>query len=389
MLSFENTKIAFKRKNNTELLKSYWLFKLLGNNFLVKIGPHLLQIALTIKLPIIPIIKKTIYSQFCGGESINNCQKVIDSLANYNIGTILDYSVEGKNSEEDYERVFQETIKSIETAKGNSKIPFTVFKISGLASIQLLEKLSSKTDLSNKEQKLEETLRERLHSICRLAKKMDVNVFIDAEESWIQNIIDDLVNELMSIYNIEKPLIYNTLQMYRWDRLDYLYKCHEHAKTKGYFLGFKLVRGAYMEKERERAIKLNYKSPIQKDKQSTDKDYDLSLEYCIKNIDTIAICAGTHNEKSSKHLAQLMKKYKIENNHPNIYFSQLLGMSDHISFNLSSQKYNVAKYVPYGPVKDVIPYLIRRAQENTSISGQTSRELNLITKEKRRRKKLS
>ena len=389
MLSFENTKIAFKRKNNTELLKSYWLFKLLGNNFIVKIGPHLLQLALTIKLPIIPIIKKTIYSQFCGGESINNCQKVIDSLANYNIGTILDYSVEGKNSEEDYERVFQETIKSIETAKGNSKIPFTVFKISGLASIQLLEKLSSKTDLSYKEQKLEETLRERLHSICRLAKKMDVNVFIDAEESWIQNIIDDLVNELMSIYNIEKPLIYNTLQMYRWDRLDYLYKCHERAKTKGYFLGFKLVRGAYMEKERERAIKLNYKSPIQKDKQSTDNDYDLSLEYCIKNIDTIAICAGTHNEKSSKYLAQLMKKYKIENNHPNIYFSQLLGMSDHISFNLSSQKYNVAKYVPYGPVKDVIPYLIRRAQENTSISGQTSRELNLITKEKRRRKKLS
>lgn len=386
MLSFENTKIAFQRKSNKDLIKSYWLFKMIGNNQIVKLGPILLKIALSLKLPILGLIKKTIYNQFCGGESIEKCQETIDSLWKYKIGTILDYSVEGKNDEKDYTNVYNETIQTIKKAKANLKIPFTVFKISGLASTLLLEKISSKSELSQGELKQYHLVKERLQTICSLAKELDVKVFIDAEESWIQNAIDDFANDLMKTFNTEKALIYNTLQMYRWDRLDYLYKCHKHAENNNYFLALKLVRGAYMEKEREKANNLNYPSPIQTDKINTDRDYDKALEYCLQNINTIAICAGTHNEKSSKKLAEIMKKYNIDNHHSHVYFSQLLGMSDHISFNLSSEGYNVAKYVPYGPVKEVIPYLIRRAQENTSISGQTSRELKLIIEEKARRK---
>jgi proline dehydrogenase len=387
MLSFDNTKIAFKQKTNKELNKSYLLFQLIANNTLVKIGPSLLKFALFLKLPITGIIKKTIFQQFCGGESIDTCNKTIDNLDSYNIGTILDYSVEGKNNESDFNRVYEEAISTIKVAQNNKKIPFTVFKISGLASLQLLEKWDqNESNFSEKEKKEFHSLKNKLDKLCELGKKLDVKIFIDAEESWIQDCIDFLVTELMSKYNKEKVLVYNTLQMYRWDRLNYLYSCHENAMKNNYLLGFKIVRGAYMEKERERAKELNYPSPIQKDKLSSDKDYDLALEYCVKNIETIAICAGTHNEKSSLFLSELMKEHNLINAHPHIYYSQLLGMSDHISFNLSNLEYNVAKYVPYGPVRDVIPYLIRRAQENTSISGQTSRELNLIIQEKKRRK---
>lgn len=387
MLSFDNTEIAFKQKTDKELKKSYWLFQLIANNTLVKVGPALLKIALFLRLPINSIIKNTIFKQFCGGESIDNCDQTINSLHKFKIGTILDYSVEGKNDETDFIRVYDEAISTIKSAEDNEKIPFTVFKISGLTRVELLEKWDlNQSKFSEKDKKDYQSIKDRLHSLCKLAKELDVKIFIDAEESWIQDSIDFLVTELMSNFNQEKVLVYNTLQMYRWDRLQYLYDCHKTAKQNNFLLGFKLVRGAYMEKERERAEKINYPSPIQKDKASSDKDYNLALEYCVKNIDTIAICAGTHNEKSSLFLSDLMKENNIENNHPHIYFSQLLGMSDHISFNLSEVGYNVAKYVPYGPVKDVIPYLIRRAQENTSISGQTSRELSLIIKEKTRRK---
>ena len=387
MLSFDNTEIAFKQKTNKELKQSYWLFQLIANNTLVKVGPTLLKVALFLRLPISGIIKNTIFKQFCGGESIDNCNNTIDGLHKFKIGTILDYSVEGKNNENDFTRVYNEAISTIKSAKNNEKIPFTVFKISGLARFELLEKWDlNESKFSENDKKDFQSIKVRLHSLCDLAKKLDVKIFIDAEESWIQDCIDFLVTELMCNFNQEKVLIYNTLQMYRWDRLQYLYDCHTKAKQNNYLLGFKLVRGAYLEKERDRAEKLNYPSPIQKDKASSDKDYNLALEYCVKNINSIAICAGTHNEKSSLFLSELMKKNGIENKHPHIYFSQLLGMSDHISFNLSEVGYNVAKYVPYGPVKDVIPYLIRRAQENTSISGQTSRELSLIIKEKSRRK---
>jgi proline dehydrogenase len=385
-LSFENTEIAFKSKSTKQLNKSYWLFKLVSNNTLVKVSPFLLKIAFTLRLPIKGLIKQTIFEQFCGGESIDKCDKRIQSLANYNIGTILDYSVEGKSSEDDFNRVTQETIRTILKAKIDDNIPFAVFKTSGLARLELLEKVSnSKVELNEEEKEEFKRVKERINSICATACKNNVRLFIDAEESWIQDAIDDIVVSMMRKYNSERAIVFNTLQMYRWDRFAYLKQSYADAENGNYFLGLKIVRGAYMEKERERAEKMGYPSPIQNDKASCDNDYNLALRFCINHIDKIALCAGTHNEQSSMLLTQLMAENNILKNDQRVYFSQLLGMSEHISFNLSKHEYNVAKYMPYGPVKDVLPYLIRRAEENTSIAGQTGRELGLIIKEKKRR----
>lgn len=384
-VSFENTEIAFKAKSTSDLQKSYWLFKLVGNNVLVKLGPTLLNVAFFLRLPIKSIIKNTIFEQFCGGESIMDCEERIQSLAKYNVQTILDYSVEGESSKENFDLTANEIIKTIERAKGDENIPFAVFKTSGLARIELLEKISSNISLNENEKREFELLKDRVKIICQKAYDLDVRIFIDAEESWIQNTIDDLATSMMRKYNSEKAIVYNTLQMYRWDRIAFLKQSYADAENGNYYLGLKIVRGAYMEKERERAEKLGYSSPIQKDKISCDKDYDLALAYCINHIDKISLCAGTHNEESSLKLIDLMKEYNILKDDKRVYFSQLLGMSDHISFNLADKGYNVVKYMPYGPVKLVMPYLIRRAQENTSISGQTGRELSLIIKEKVRR----
>jgi proline dehydrogenase len=385
-LSFENTEIAFKSKSTKQLNKSYWLFKLVSNNTIVKVSPFLLKIAFALRLPIKGLIKQTIFEQFCGGESIDKCDKRIQSLANYNIGTILDYSVEGKSSEDDFNRVTQETIRTILKAKIDDNIPFAVFKTSGLARLELLEKVSnSKVELNEEEKEEFKRVKERINSICATACKNNVRLFIDAEESWIQDAIDDIVVSMMRKYNSERAIVFNTLQMYRWDRFAYLKQSYADAENGNYFLGLKIVRGAYMEKERERAEKMGYPSPIQNDKASCDNDYNLALRFCINHIDKIALCAGTHNEQSSMLLTQLMAENNILKNDQRVYFSQLLGMSEHISFNLSKHEYNVAKYMPYGPVKDVLPYLIRRAEENTSIAGQTGRELGLIIKEKKRR----
>ena len=384
-LSFENTEIAFQSKTTKELKKSYWLFKLIANNFIVKVSPSLLKIAFLLRLPIKGLIKKTIFQQFCGGESISDCTNSINALAKYNIGTILDYSVEGKSNEDDFERVRLETIKTIKKAKHNTNIPFAVFKTSGLSRLKLLEKVGSNNKLNEKEKEEFEQVKKRVEDICKTAFENNVRVFIDAEESWIQDAIDGLAIAMMRKYNTEKAIVFNTLQMYRWDRFAYLKQCYADAKNANYYLGLKIVRGAYMEKERERAAQMGYPSPIQKDKISCDNDYNLALTYCINHIDKIAFCAGTHNEESSRLLTELMSENNILKDDYRIYFSQLLGMSEHISFNLSNNGYNVAKYMPYGPVKDVMPYLIRRAQENTSISGQTGRELSLIIKEKERR----
>lgn len=384
-ISFDNTEIAFKAKSTSDLQKSYWLFKLVGNNLLVKSAPLLLNIAFFLRLPIKSLIKKTIFEHFCGGESIIDCERSIQSLAKYNVNTILDYSVEGNSSEENFDLTASEIIKTIERAKEDKNIPFAVFKTSGLARIELLEKVSS-NDLLNEDEKREfGILEERVNTICKKAHEMDVRIFIDAEESWIQNAIDNLATSMMRKYNSDRAIVYNTLQMYRWDRIAFLKQSYADAENGNYYLGLKIVRGAYMEKERQRATELGYSSPIQKDKISCDKDYDLALAYCINHIDKISICAGTHNEESSLKLTKLMKENNILKDDQRVYFSQLLGMSDHISFNLANHGYNVVKYMPYGPVKLVMPYLIRRAQENTSISGQTSRELNLIIKEKNRR----
>ncbi|MDA7768108.1 proline dehydrogenase family protein [Flavobacteriales bacterium] len=384
-ISFDNTEIAFKAKSTSDLQKTYWLFKLVGNNFLVKLGPALLNIAFFLRLPIKSLIKNTIFEQFCGGESIKDCEKRIQSLARYNVNTILDYSVEGSSNKENFDLTASEIIRTIERAKDDENIPFAVFKTSGLARIELLEKISTNSTLNEKEKIEFELLKDRVKLICQKAYDLEVRIFIDAEESWIQNAIDDLATSMMRIYNTEKAIVYNTLQMYRWDRIAFLKQSYADAENGNYYLGLKIVRGAYMEKERERAAELGYSSPIQKDKESCDKDYDLALAYCINHIDKIAICAGTHNEKSSLKLIDLMRENNILKDDNRVYFSQLLGMSDHISFNLANEGYNVVKYMPYGPVKLVMPYLIRRAQENTSISGQTGRELSLIIKERNRR----
>lgn len=386
MLSFNNTEIAFTSKTNKDLSRSYWLFKMVANPVFVNIGQVLTNFAIKTHFPIKGIIKATIFKQFCGGETINECDKTIKELGRFNIGTILDYSVEGKETEQDFDACATETIATIEKAKSDTQIPFCVFKVTGLARLDLLEKVTANQPLTSNEQKEFDRIQHRVDQICKAAHNAGTPIFIDAEETWIQKAIDDLANKMMELYNIEKPIVYNTFQMYCKDKLAYLKHSFEIAQQKKYYLGAKLVRGAYMEKERERAAEKKYPSPIHDVKKDTDNDYNEAILFCIQNVNQIAICAGTHNENSSMYLAQMMEDKNIPKGNKNIYFSQLLGMSDHISFNLANEGFNVAKYVPYGPVNEVLPYLIRRAQENTSVKGQTGRELSLIIKEKDRRK---
>ncbi|MES2284223.1 MAG: proline dehydrogenase family protein [Bacteroidota bacterium] len=386
MLSFNNTEIAFSGKTNNDLNRSYWLFKMVSNPTFVNIGQVLTNFSIKIHLPIKGLIKATIFKQFCGGETIEECDKTVKELGRFKIGTILDYSVEGKETEHDFEACATETIATIAKAKNDPLIPFCVFKVTGLARLGLLEKVTACQVLTSDEKKEFERIENRVDRICKAAHDAGTPVFIDAEESWIQKAIDDLANKMMATYNIQKPIVYNTFQMYCKDKLAYLKHSLDIAQKSNYYLGAKLVRGAYMEKERARAAQKNYPSPIQDKKENTDSDYDAALLFCVENINRIAICAGTHNENSSMNLVQLMKDKSIPESNKHIFFSQLLGMSDHISFNLANEGYNVAKYVPYGPVNEVLPYLIRRAQENTSVKGQTGRELSLIIKEKQRRK---
>lgn len=386
MVSFENTEIAFSGKSDNDLLRSYLLFKMVSNSGMVKAGEQISKFAIRYHLPVNWAIKPTIFKQFCGGENIRECDKTIERLAKYNIGTILDYSVEGKESEADFDNCTSETIATIEKAEKNKNIPFCVFKVTGLARFDLLEKVSSEKDLTQEEEAEFEKVKFRVNQICRTAQELNVPIFIDAEESWIQKAIDDLANDMMALYNTKKCIVYNTYQLYRKDRLDYLMHSYMLAEKGEYFLGAKLVRGAYMEKERKRAGEMNYNSPIQDTKENSDHDYDAALKFCVAHLTRISICAGTHNEKSSLYLTELMKENNIPAGDKRIYFSQLLGMSDHISYNLANAGYNVAKYVPYGPVEEVLPYLIRRAQENTSVKGQTGRELSLIIKEQKRRR---
>lgn len=384
MISFDNTENAFKGKTNGDLNRSYWLFKLISNPALVKIGAQTAPLALSIGFK--GLFKRTIFRQFVGGETINDCDHTIAELGRFHIGTILDYSVEGKESESDFDACCRETIATIHKAKGNANIPFCVFKVTGLARFALLEKVSSRATLSADESREYDKVKQRVRQICDEAHRAGQPIFIDAEESWIQQAIDDLADENMERFNGKKAIVYNTFQLYRKDRLAFLTATIERAKAGGFHAGAKLVRGAYMEKERKRAADMNYPSPIQDTKENSDKDYNLALEMCVRNLACVGLCAGTHNEQSSLHLVKLMKDHGIADNDPRVYFSQLLGMSDHISYNLALGGYNVAKYVPYGPIREVMPYLIRRAQENTSVKGQTGRELGLIIKEKARRK---
>ena len=386
MVSFDNTEIAFSAKSNKDLNRSYWLFTLVSKPWLVDIGKVITNWSFALHLPIKGMVKATIFKQFCGGETIDDCAIAIHELGKFNIGTILDYSVEGKESEVDFDQTTKETIATIERAKNDVNIPFSVFKVTGIARFLLLQKVSSNRDLLEEENLEYNRVLNRVDAIFEAASNCGVPVFIDAEESWIQNAIDAIANQMMKKYNSGKCVVYNTYQLYRKDRLDYLKSSLTMAKDGNCFLGAKLVRGAYMEKERKRALEIGYDSPIQPNKEATDRDYDLALEFCIQNAERVSICAGTHNEQSSLKLAALMNSAGISPESKSVYFSQLLGMSDHISYNLSKAGFRVAKYVPYGPVKEVVPYLIRRAQENTSVKGQTGRELSLLIKERKRRK---
>ena len=380
--SFDNTEIAFGHKSKKSLKNAIMLFSAFKFPFIVNKGPFLAGWALKIGIPVKGIIKNTIFKQFCGGESVSDCDKTMNNLAEANIGTILDYSVEGENTEDNLDFTRDEILKTAITSANTPHIPFCVFKVTGVIRFELLEKIQANSSLSDSEEQEYQRGKERVSSICCKAKEAKTKVLIDAEESWIQNVIDDIANEMMESCNQEEVYIFNTIQLYRHDRLEYLKNC---IKSKSYLQGYKLVRGAYMEKERERAMDMGYASPIQKDKASTDKDYNKALKVCILNIDKVELCAGTHNEESSLILCELMKKYNISKEDKRVYSGQLLGMSDHISYNLAHANYNVAKYVPYGPVKSVMPYLGRRAKENSSIGGQVGRELQLLKKELKRR----
>ena len=384
-VSFDNLENSFAFRSDREIKRAYWLFKAISFPTLVHYGSNLANFSLKYHLPIKSMIKMTIFRHFCGGEDINECSYVIRRMGELGVGSILDYSVEGKEEEVEFDHSCEEILATVRRAAGDKYIPFSVFKVTGLARFGLLEKVSAKAPLTSEEAAEYSRIRDRVRRICEEGHKLNVRVFIDAEETWIQPAIDELATSMMEKYNTEACLIYNTLQLYRHDRLDFLRESHRKATEGGYYLGVKLVRGAYMEKERDRAKEKGYPSPINPDKASSDREYNDSLRFCVDHIDRISICAGTHNEDSSLLLTELMAERGIAPNDERIYFSQLLGMSDHISFNLARAGYNVAKYVPYGPVSAVLPYLTRRAQENTSIAGQTGRELSLLTAELKRR----
>ena len=383
---FENTKVAFALKSDAELERAYFLFKMISIQPLVKIGTAATNFAIKANLPVEGLIRVTVFNHFCGGVNEKDCLPVIDKMYEKGVSSVLDYSVEGKESEAEFDSALETVLKIIDFAKERDAMPIAVFKPTGFGRFYLFEKLGKGESLTKAELEEWQKVEQRFDAVCSKAKENDISVLIDAEESWMQDAADDLVTKMMRTYNTEKAIVFNTLQMYRHDRLQFLKHQHELAKKEGFYLGYKLVRGAYMEKENERAEELNYTSPICKNKFATDTNFDAAAKYMLDHLKDMSMFAGTHNEDSSYLIMQQMKEKNIAHNDPRIWFGQLYGMSDHISFNLASKGYNVAKYIPFGPVKDVMPYLIRRAEENTSVAGQTGRELSLLTKEKKRRK---
>ncbi len=381
-----NTRIAFAAKSDTDLWRAQQLFRIIGNPTITSIGSWLTRAALALHLPIKGPIKATIFKQFCGGETIEECMVTAKKLAESGIGTILDHSVEGKDDVDTLDHAMAEILRTIAVAQHRTDIPFCVFKPTGISRFALLEKASAGA-LTTEERREWERVEARMERICMAAHAAGVPVLVDAEESWIQPAIDALTERLMERLNRERAIIFNTVQLYRHDRLAYLHSATDRAAHNGYQLGVKLVRGAYMEKERARAAEMDYADPIHSSKEAVDSDYDEALRFCMRHIDHIAIVAGTHNERSTLLLAQLMNEQGLAHTDARICFSQLLGMSDNISYNMAAAGYRVAKYVPYGPVREVLPYLIRRANENTSARGQTGRELGLILAELRRRRK--
>lgn len=380
-----DTRTAFAAKSDRELWQAYQLFRIIGTPILTRVGSTLSKVALALHLPVKGAIKATIFQQFCGGETIEESLRTAARLAKSGVGTILDYSVEGQDDEASLDATTEETLRTIAAGKGRPEIPFAVFKPTGIARMEVMRKVSDGTALSPQEEQEWAHAKARTLRICQAAHDAEVPVLVDAEESWIQPAIDALVEDMMMRFNRTRAIVFNTVQLYRHDRLAFLKACEAHAAANGYHLGVKLVRGAYMEKERARAAEQGYPDPIQPDKASSDAHYDEALRFCMDHLGHIALVAGTHNEASTLLLARLMAEHGLAHDDARIHFAQLLGMSDNISFNLAAAGYRVAKYVPYGPVREVLPYLIRRANENTSARGQTGRELGLIIAERRRR----
>jgi len=383
---FNNTAAAFALKSDTELDRAYFLFKMIASQPLVRIGTAVTNFALNLHLPVEGLIRATVFDHFCGGTTEEDCLPVVDKMYTKGVSSVLDYSVEAKEEESEFDKALEKTLKTIVFAKEKQAIPFAVFKPTGFGRFDLWVKLGEGEMFTREEAAEWSRVVERFETVCKEAHDNDVALLIDAEESWMQDAADDLVADMMRKYNKKKAIVFNTLQMYRHDRLDYLKKLHEEAKKEDFYIGMKVVRGAYMEKENKRADEKGYPTPICASKDATDENYDSTVRYMVEHLDNMAIFAGTHNEESSYLLMQLMEQNNIAKNDDRIWFGQLYGMSDNISFNLAANGYNVAKYLPFGPVRDVMPYLIRRAEENTSVAGQTSRELNLISAERKRRK---
>lgn len=385
-LSFDNTQVAFQYKSNKQLKQANFLFASMSSSMLTSLGISFTSVALKMKLPVEGIIKRTIFEQFCGGETLQEVAKTAAMLAQYNVDVCLDYGVEGKSEEADFDAAVPEFIKAIQYAASQKNIPFIPIKLTGFARFGLLEKLHTGTALSEAEQKEFARVKDRIDAICSVANDCKLMILVDAEESWVQQPIDDLTDEMMGKYNRDKVVVFNTFQMYCHAKLAFLKESYEKAKSRGYILGAKLVRGAYMEKERARAVAMGYPSPIQPNKKACDEDYNQAVAFCLAHSEVIATFIGTHNEDSCYIAANLMKEQGLANDVEKVYFAQLYGMSDNMTFNLANEGYHASKYLPYGPVKDVIPYLMRRARENTSVKGQTGRELSLIKKELKRRK---
>lgn len=383
---FEDTATAFALKSDSELERAYFLFKLIANEPLVRIGTAVTNFAIKAHLPVEGLIRATVFDHFCGGVSEADCMPVVDKMWASGVYSVLDYSVEGKESEDPLDQALEKTLEIMDFVKEKKAIPFAVFKPTGYGRLALYQKIGEGKTLSQKEKEEWERVVTRFDKTSKKAYDLDVPLLIDAEESWMQDAADDLVEAMMRKYNKEKPIVYNTLQLYRWDRIDYLKALHQRALSEGFKIGIKVVRGAYLEKENERAEERGYPTPICATKAETDANFDSCVEYILEHLDTISLFSGTHNEESCYKLMEMMEARGISKNDTRIGFGQLYGMSDHISFNLAKEGYNVAKYLPFGPVRDVMPYLIRRAEENTSVAGQTNRELELLKKEKKRRK---
>lgn len=385
-VDFDNLEIAFAAKNDRALKKIHFVFSTMKSNTLVKAGTTLTKLALNSGLPVKGLIKRTLFDIFCGGETIEDCLSTVAQMQKFNVGAILDYSVEGEKTERGFEATTNEILQVIEQAAKSDNIPFAAIKITGFGAFDLLAKIHAGDQLSDEEKAAWKRVEERTERICQRAYELGVPVLIDAEETWIQKPVDELTISMMEKFNKEKAIVYYTFQMYCHRMLANLKNLHQQAEKGGYILGAKLVRGAYMEKERERAREHNYEDPIQSDKPSSDRDYNAALHYCVEHIDSISLFAGSHNEDSNYLLASLLEKHGLESGDSRVCFAQLYGMSDNISYNLANAGYRVAKYVPYGPIKASMPYLFRRAEENTSVKGQSGRELTLIRREMKRRK---